>query len=173
MTPDFFDLDYLAKGSSIQRRGFQAIQDLGIMNSMKEYTPVVVGTLPLDLFTDKSDIDILCCYHSAEDYAEKVFFDLYAASHHFYINRKDLGGVESMITTFEYEGFRFEIVGQKVPVKQQVAFRHMVAEWRILSEQDSTFRNEILELKRSGLKTEPAFAQALGLSGDPYEALLQ
>jgi len=173
MTPDFFDLNYLSNGSSTQRKGFQAIRDLGIMDSMKEYTPVVVGTLPLDLFTDKSDIDILCCYRSAEDYAEKVFFDLYAASHHFYINRKDLGGVESTTTSFEYEGFQFEIVGQKVPVKQQAGFRHMVAEWRILSEKDLTFKNEILELKRSGLKTEPAFAKALGLTGDPYEALLQ
>ncbi|GAA4445379.1 hypothetical protein GCM10023156_04920 [Novipirellula rosea] len=29
-----------------------------------------------------------------------------------------------------------------------------------------------MELKQSGLRTEPAFAEALGLSGDPYVAIL-
>ncbi|MNO76159.1 hypothetical protein D3C76_672280 [compost metagenome] len=35
------------------------------------------------------------------------------------------------------------------------------------------FRERIILLKTSGWKTEPAFAKALGLEGDPYEALLE
>ncbi len=30
------------------------------------------------------------------------------------------------------------------------------------------FRQEIIALKKQGYKTEPAFAMALGLKGDPY-----
>jgi hypothetical protein len=173
MTPDFFDLSYLARGSAIQQKGFRAITALGIMNSLEQYSPVVVGTLPLDLFTEKSDIDIICGFSNAEDFAEKMFFDLDAMLPNFYINRKDLNGTNSMITSFEYEGFQFEIVAQSVPVREQPAFRHMVAEWRILSEKGAAFREKVLELKKDGIKTEPAFAQLLGLKGDPYQELLQ
>lgn len=170
---DFFDITYLSKGSEIQKKGFQAITSLGILNLLKEYTPVVVGTLPLDLFLEKSDIDIICCFSDGEDFAEKVFFDLELITPNFYINRKPLSGIDSLITTFEYEDFRFEIVAQKIPVREQAAFRHMVAEWRILSERDASFRKQILELKNNGIKTEPAFAQLLGLTGDPYQELLR
>lgn len=48
----------------------------------------------------------------------------------------------------------------------------MVAEWKILAEKGDSFKQKILELKRSGIKTEPAFAQMLGLKGDPYQAVL-
>jgi hypothetical protein len=33
-------------------------------------------------------------------------------------------------------------------------------------------RTEIIQLKKLGKKTEPAFAQVFGLLGDPYEELL-
>jgi hypothetical protein len=173
VTPDFFDLTYLSKGSAIQRKGFHAISSLRIMEILNDFTPAVAGTLPLDLFTDKSDIDIICCYEDGEDYIDKILGDLDKVLDNFYISHKDLGGIESKITNFEYEGFKFEIVGQKVPVTRQVAYRHMIREWEILSVNDAAFKEKILELKRSGLKTEPAFAKALGLQGDPYEALLQ
>jgi hypothetical protein len=171
--PDFFDLNYLAKGSAIQQKGFRAITSLGIMSSLKEFSPVVVGTLPLDLFTDKSDIDIVCCFPNAEDFAEKVFFERDAARLNFYISRKMLDGVDTLIANFEYEDILFEVVGQAKPVREQIAFRHMVAEWKILSQNDAVFREKILELKKEGIKTEPAFAQLLGLKNDPYQELLR
>lgn len=56
-------------------------------------------------------------------------------------------------------------------------FRHMVVEQRILSipdgENADRIRNRIRQMKRSGWKTEPAFAAVLGLEGDPYALLLE
>lgn len=169
---DYFDITYLSSGSAIQRKGFHAITSLGILNSFKECTPVVVGTLPLDLFTEKSDIDVLCCFSNAEEFAEKAFFALRMFDN-FHIDRKEVGGVDSVIVRLNYGDFDFEIVAQKTPVREQVAFRHMVAEWKILSQQDGAFRQKVLELKKGGVKTEPAFAELLGLKGDPYVELLR
>jgi hypothetical protein len=162
MTPDFFDLTYLSKGSAIQQAGFRAIQACGIMTQLKEFNAVVVGTLPLDLFTYMSDIDIICNYTDAEK-----FQSLLRNS-----SRKKLGGIDSVTSSFEYDKFQFEIVGQPIPVTDQVAYRHMISEWNILEANDDMFRARVLALKRKGVKTEPAFAQILGLKGDPYQALL-
>lgn len=161
-TPDFFDITYLSKGSLIQQAGYQSIISSEILDRLKEFNPVVVGTLPLDLFTYASDIDIICYVTDANK-----FQSLLADS-----QRKQLGRIDSVIANFEHDSFQFEIVGQPVPVVQQIAYRHMIVEWNILAANDEAFRSKIMELKRKGIKTEPAFAQVLGLKGDPYEALL-
>ena len=158
---DFFDLSYLVNGSPIQQKGYKAIRSSGILNTLRDFDPVVVGTLPLDLFTDDSDIDIICYCTNAEKLPDLSF------------KSKRLSGIDSFISNFNLLGFKFEIVAQPIPVREQVAFRHMVAEMKILSEKGEDFRRKILELKQSGIKTEPAFAQLLGLEGDPYQELLR
>ncbi|HZY81920.1 MAG TPA: DUF4269 domain-containing protein [Cyclobacteriaceae bacterium] len=158
---DFFDISYLANGTAIQKKGYAAIKSSGTMMILKRFDPVVVGTLPLDLFTSNSDIDIICFCKNAEDLPDFGF------------RAKLLNGVESYIANFRHDGFDFEIVAQPVPVREQVAYRHMLAEWKILSEKGPEFKEGILALKQSGVKTEPAFAQLLGLKGDPYIELLR
>lgn len=162
MTPNFFDLTYLSKGSAVQQAGLRAIIDSGIMNTLKEFTPVVVGTLPLDLFVATSDIDIICFYLDANEFQAGLKDS----------KRKDINGLDSLISNFDFDGFQFEVVGQPIPVTEQGAYRHMVTEWKILEEKGESFRREVMALKERGVKTEPAFAQLMGLPGDPYKALL-
>jgi len=162
MTPDFFDLTYLSKGSAVQQAGLRAIIDSGIMNSLKEFTPVVVGTLPIDLFVPTSDIDIICCFRDVEEFQSRFKRS----------TRTHLNGIDSVISNFDFDGFQFEIVGQPIEVTKQVAYRHLLIEWNILQTRSESFRAQIIKLKQSGLKTEPAFAQLLGLPGNPYQALL-
>ncbi|MNF07767.1 hypothetical protein D3C80_2080160 [compost metagenome] len=48
----------------------------------------------------------------------------------------------------------------------------MVIEDQILRSRDENFRLEIIKLKESGIKTEPAFGLLLGLNGNVYQELL-
>jgi hypothetical protein len=48
----------------------------------------------------------------------------------------------------------------------------MAVEARLLALGGEEARVKIQELKRAGLKTEPAFAQYFQLAGNPYQALL-
>ena len=68
--------------------------------------------------------------------------------------------------------FVFEIFGQNLPTEEQNAYRHMIKEHSILLEKGEEFRKQIIALKLRGIKTEPAFADLLGLEGDPYKAIL-
>ncbi|MNC60542.1 hypothetical protein D3C75_1104260 [compost metagenome] len=55
---------------------------------------------------------------------------------------------------------------------QQNGYLHMLLEQRILNVLGAGFREAVIEMKKIGTKTEPAFARLLNLEGDPYEALL-
>lgn len=79
----------------------------------------------------------------------------------------------TLLCRFIQQDFQIEIFCQAVPVKQQLAYRHMAIEHWLLATRGATFKKKILELKSNGVKTEPAFAEVLGLDGDPYDSLLQ
>jgi hypothetical protein len=49
----------------------------------------------------------------------------------------------------------------------------MIKEAEILHYYGQELREKVINLKLSGLKTEPAFCQVLGIAGDPYEELLK
>lgn len=49
----------------------------------------------------------------------------------------------------------------------------MIVEYILIDEYGKKFRQQIIELKRQGHKTEPAFGLALNLTGDPYMELLR
>ncbi len=86
---------------------------------------------------------------------------------------EDSNGMKCTVAQFEAEHFRIEIFGKHIPTKDQEAYRHMIAEYKILNINPPDFRLQIKKLKSQGFKTEPAFAKLLGLEGNPYEALLK
>ncbi len=140
------------------------------MELLRDHEPVLAGTLPLDLFIEKSDLDILCCsadLHAVNDLIHKEFRYL----KNFKSVLTKVNETDTLIVQFCFEGFQFEIFVQPVPTRSQKAFLHLVKEFAIL-ERFPQLRGEIHQIKQSGLKTEPAFSKALGLPGDPYQAIL-
>ncbi|WP_216824913.1 DUF4269 domain-containing protein [Bacillus sp. V59.32b] len=49
-------LDYLTLGSDKQRQAHRVINSLGIMNELSMYTPVLCGTLPIEVDVEGSDL---------------------------------------------------------------------------------------------------------------------
>ncbi len=172
MTPDFFNLSYLKTGSAIQQKGANVIEELEMMDILAAYDPVLAGTLPLDLFTPESDLDILCFSQDLKD-TEMKWRHRFGTDKSFSAVTKSVKGIESLIASFNSGGFRFELFAQGIPTKQQTAYLHMVNEFKLLERYGKSLRDQILDMKRHGMKTEPAFALALKLPGDPYEALLK
>lgn len=78
-----------------------------------------------------------------------------------------------MVASFRAGGFPVEVFGQLRPPRRQTAYRHMVAEARLLAAAGDGAREAVRRLKREGLATEPAFARHFRLTGDPYDRLLE
>ena len=51
--------------------------------------------------------------------------------------------------------------------KQEYAAIHTCRAMELLSENDQSFRDEIIRLKEKGFSTEEAFCNMLGIKGDP------
>ena len=165
-------LSYLRDGNERQRSALQALQSLGVLDALRDYTPVLVGTLPIAVDVADSDLDIVCEAPDLDTFEWQVTA-AFGACAGFRVKRKLVKGVESVIASFVHAGFPIELFGQPRPVTQQDAYRHMVVEARLLESGGEEAREEIRRLKSGGLKTEPAFARYFGLEGDPYEALLR
>lgn len=83
-----------------------------------------------------------------------------------------IGGGRPVIASFTAHGWLFEIFAAVEPVADQAGWRHFLVEQRLLSLGGARFRDAVMALRRQGLKTEPAFARALGIGGDAHDALL-
>jgi hypothetical protein len=168
---DFFDLSYLTRGSPIQQRGYVVLHGARVMKFLGEYDPVLAGTLPLDLFIDGSDLDI-AGYASEPAATEEKIRLMFGDQQGYTSHVTSVRGVPTLLIRFNIHEFPVELFIQPIPTRKQSAYIHLVHEYRVLEEKGPVFREQVRELKRHGIKTEPAFARLLGLSGDPYDAML-
>ncbi|MFK3937338.1 DUF4269 domain-containing protein [Alkalihalobacillus sp. NPDC078783] len=166
-------LNGLSKGTEKQRCVYQVIQDLNIMEMWSIYSPVLCGTIPIGLDLDTSDLDIIMEIDSPlHNQVQQEMQRLYGDFQEFRTKRYEVRGTPTLKANFSYKGFDIELFSQPVPVTKQNAYVHMVIEAALLREEDS-MREQVLTLKRAGVKTEPAFCEILELKGDAYHELIQ
>jgi len=171
------DISYLAVGTSGQRQAYQILVDLKIFDVLAGYNPILVGTIPLDIEVEGSDLDIICEVYDLSQF-EALLQAQFSAWPDFSLRHRQHNNLPVVVCNFTVSDFPVEIFGQPRPVKAQHAYRHMVAEARLLSlagrmaTTGEAAKTAIRRLKAEGLKTEPAFGQYFVLPGDPYETLL-
>jgi hypothetical protein len=171
MLPDFTNIDYLRNGSPTQQQGWKILSVTNALTKLKSFDATLAGTLPLDLYLADSDLDIIC-YAEDLTHFEKYITQAFGMYSGYECTAKNIREAPSVIGRFRYENFLFEIFAQPVPVQSQYAYRHLRIEYFLLEVHGEALRSQVLQLKQAGFKTEPAFAKALHLAGDPYEALL-
>jgi hypothetical protein len=166
----FRTISYLKSGNEIQRRAHDVIAELNLFSDLAEYTPVLRGTVPIAIDVAGSDLDIIMEAHDFARYMDEIR-ERYGNLEGFRIKERTVKGVPTVIANFRFRSFDFELFAQPVPVEEQDAYRHMLIEDHVLKTHPH-MRPEIIRLKETGWKTEPAFARVLGLTGDPYDELL-
>lgn len=139
---------------------------------MAQYTPVLTGTIPIDLDIETSDLDIVFEAHDL-DVFEREVARLYGDFPGFEAHRAESMGLPASVINFATDRFPIQFFAQPLPVTRQRAYRHMMVEARLLRLAGKSARVAIRTLKKQGIKTEPAFARYFDLSGDPYETLYQ
>ena len=172
MNDNFRNIEYLKHGNERQKLAFNEIKRHKIFEILEVYNPILTGTIPIGIDLPESDLDIICeCENHSKfkayllrEFSEKKDFKIYSIQQN---------GIESTIAEFKTANFLFEIFGQCIPTDKQNAYRHMIIESKILNEKGFDFKQKIKKLKSDGLKTEPAFAELLGLKGNPYTELLK
>lgn len=168
MTTDFLEISYLAAGNERQRRCYDMLTRIRLMELLAPYGPVLAGTIPLGIDIPSSDLDIICEVHDFNGFAEfmRENFGQYED-----FNIRYLTG-DRIVCGFFEDGEDVEIYGSEQPAVKTNGYRHMLVEHRLLGIMGPRFRDEVMALKSDGMKTEPALAWLLGLPGDPHKAVL-
>lgn len=169
---DWRNIDYLNHGTAVQKEVFNLLEKLEIMSLLADYNPLLVGTVPLGIQVIGSDLDIICEVHDPAEFKALVSRH-FGDRDGFASATRVVQGIPRTKINFMTGGWPIELFGQPRPTVLQNGYLHMIVEAEILARMDDDFRQQIITLKSNGWKTEPAFAEVLGLEGDPYEALLE
>ncbi|MBX3018556.1 MAG: VOC family protein [Bdellovibrionaceae bacterium] len=153
-------------------RAAAALKNSRILEDFASFRPLVAGTFPLGLDTLTSDLDLLFVA-SDLDALDLELRRRFATCVSFRQQRLTVDELTTSITNFVMDDVPFEIFAQNREPVLQRAYRHFLIEEKLLKYGGEKLRDRVVQARARGLKTEPAFGEALGLQGDPYLELLQ
>lgn len=170
---DFTRIDYLKDGNERQKKAYEILTKYRIFEKLKDYSPILAGTVPIEIDINGSDLDIILDVdlRFEEDFLDDLMLSRFIP-YDVEVEYPIINGEKCITLNFILEEFPIEIFGQNKPTTQQNAYLHMIAEHKILQEKGEEFKQKIIELKKQGIKTEPAFGILLELE-NPYEDLLK
>lgn len=162
----WLNISYLDGGNTKQQLCFAVITELNLIRILKDFEPIAVGTIPIEIDIDSSDLDIICNSDNLAAF-QKLIRSNFSHLEGFGDSLYEI----HYVAHFFYKGLEVEIFAQNQSSVLQNAYRHMFIEDRILKLAGDNFRKEIIKLKTNGIKTEPAFGILLDLK-EPYSELL-
>jgi len=169
MNIDFRDIDYLRFGNAKQIKIHKIITEHQIFEILSNYNPILVGTIPINIDIDDSDADIILQAKNLKE-LNQLLQDSFSQYPQFQSSPYRNG---KLSCGFIIEDTQIELYATDMDTERQNGYLHMVKEYEILQSKSDDFRIQIIEFKRQGIKTEPAFCKLLNISGDPYSELLK
>lgn len=168
----FKNISYLQKGNPKQKIVYTLLNEYKIIELLKDYKPLVVGTIPIEIDLPESDVDIILETNDFYE-LEKFLIQNFYHFQNFEIQQRTDENQTILVCNFTIDEIPFEIYAENKPTHLQNGFLHMIKEHEILQKLGKDFQNQIIQLKKEGHKTEPAFAKLLNLPGNPYIELLR
>ena len=172
MITNYLNIEYLKEGNQIQKKVYKTIKKFDVLEKLNKYNPIIVGTFPLKINVECSDIDIIGQTDNFNDTIDDLI-EKFCQNHDFMIQVSEDETSKFVLCSFWLKKFRVEIYLENKNPIDQMAYKHMLIEAKILDKMGESFKENIINLKNKGIKTEEAFAQLLQLEGNPYDALLQ
>ena len=162
---DFDSTEYLKLGNKKQQEVYKILSDHGIMIKLNHYSPILTGTIPINIDIKDSDLDIACHFKNKKQFIKDIT-KCFNGYQDFNVRNTVKNGFETVISKFQIGLYKLEIFDQNRPAKEQESYRHMIIEDKILKLKGADFRKKIIELKKQGFKTE------LELGDNPFQELL-
>lgn len=168
----FDNIEYLITGNDRQKNAYNVLTENNILKKLEKFKPILTGTIPINIDIEDSDLDIACYWQNKDDFIEKLKTS-FGDQENFKVKEMTIADDEVVLASFFVGNFEIEIFGQNRETKKQNSYKHLLIEDKILVLKGEKFRQDIIKLKKSGYKTEIAFAFLLGLEGNPFEAVLK
>ena len=70
MILDFKNIEYLKFGNVKQRDAYTELKRLKIFENLKNYHPILAGSIPIEIDLPESDLDIICECNNHQDFSE-------------------------------------------------------------------------------------------------------
>ncbi|MCD1118128.1 DUF4269 domain-containing protein [Chryseobacterium turcicum] len=113
---DFTKLDYLKIGNEKQKRAYEVLTKYKIFTILDDYSPILAGTIPIEIDIEGSDLDIIC---EVEDQMKfEAFLIQNFSENDLKIEKITMKGEDSIICNFKLEEFPIEIFAQNKPTTQ-------------------------------------------------------
>jgi hypothetical protein len=157
---DFRNIAYLQQGNVRQREAYALLTDYAVMEKLKAFDPILVGSIPLNVGIETSDIDIICCWKSKNEFIDAVL-RAFGTAENFSITDKNTDEGCIVRCQLSLHDFDIEIFGSSVPSDQQNAYKRMLAKYEIVERNGENFRQAVVNLKRKGFKTGEAIKHLL------------
>lgn len=140
----------------------------GLFDTLADFDPRFIGSLALGLGTPASDADVVCQVFDFARFALRLRDD-FGADVSIGVWRDQ----PSVKATLRLGDLPVDCYGRAHPVEQHPAWQWYEAERRLLAVGGAALRDAVRQQRATGLKTEAAFAAALGLAGDPQDIMAQ